>query len=55
MWVTTGADDNHGMDSGVLLTMCGADAETDAMLLTPQDGAEKPFKRGAEDHFVVRK
>ena len=54
VWVTTGSDDNHGMNSGVLLTICGSDGETEAMLLKPPEGAAKPFQRGAEDRFVVR-
>ena len=53
IYTVTGDVDNAGVKSNVTLTLCGSAGESEAFPLTPLEGAERPFKRGATDQFVV--
>ena len=45
--------ENEGLRTGVKLTLCGGERESEQFTLTPLEGEPRPFQRGATDRFVV--
>ena len=53
IWTVTGDGENEGLRTGVKLTLCGGERESEQFTLTPLEGEPRPFQRGATDRFVV--